>query len=248
MKPSFYFVLWIIVYPLLWLIPSAAVQEYSFFVALIIVFGISSLLNRLFVSTFTYARTVQVFPILENVYTGNVEAFRKYLTRQMVIEFITSLYFCIALALIIAMALNNFAESLMELMIFGAFTYMVLSRSVKLYNAVRTLKENPTRETCADILTYSLHTDYASYDEARSMAPSYEALFPPRPNYYSVYIVCSVIFAVLAILLGLIVLAWGMVIFFSTDSLAGNSAAGVNFLYGALAIYYGIRDLVTKER
>lgn len=247
MKTSFYFVLWIVIYPLLWLIPSAAVQEYSFVVALMAVFGLSALLNRTFSDTFTYARVVQSFPVFENVYLGNVAVFKKYLTREMVIEFITSLYFCIALAVIITMAFEDLSATLMELFIFGAFTLMVLNRSVKLFNAVRALKENPTQETCADILTYTLHTNYEAYTEARSQAP-YQALFPPRPRYYSVYIVCSVIFAVLAILLGLGVLVLGLIILFNSNSIAGNSTAGIYLLYGALAIYYGIRDLITRER
>ncbi len=247
MKASFYFVLWIIVYPLLGLIPSQFVHDYSFFAACFIVWGLAAVLNHLFGNTFAYARTVQMMPVLEEVYTSNVEAFRKRLTREVVIAIVTSLYFCVTTAIIVTAAFTGQSGGFLELVIFGAFTIAMLGSSVKLFKAWQSLKANPTKDTCETIAMYTMRLPYEEYSQAR-FDHSYGEMFPPRPRYYSVYIVFSVIFSVAAVVLGLIFMVLGIIIFFGSSGVEAGSVAGMYLLYGALALYYGVRDLVTKER
>lgn len=54
MKTSFYFVLWILIYPILGLFHSSFIDNNSYIVALAIVLGLSWILNRLMPTTLSY--------------------------------------------------------------------------------------------------------------------------------------------------------------------------------------------------
>ena len=95
MKTSFYFVLWILIYPILGLFNNGFINNNAFIVALAAVWGLSWLLNRLMPQTLTYERVSQIAPILEDVYTGNVASFGKRLTRESSIELVTAIYFAV---------------------------------------------------------------------------------------------------------------------------------------------------------
>ncbi len=82
MKTSFYFVLWILIYPILGLFNNDFIAENSFVVAIAVVWSLSWLLNRMMPDTLTYERVSQIAPVMENVYTGNVEAFIKRLRTE----------------------------------------------------------------------------------------------------------------------------------------------------------------------
>lgn len=82
MKTSFYFVLWILIYPILGLFNNGFIDNNAFIVALAIVWGLSWLLNRMMPDTQTYERASQVAPILEDVYSGIVSSFKKRLVRD----------------------------------------------------------------------------------------------------------------------------------------------------------------------
>lgn len=86
MKTSFYFVLWILIYPILGLFNNAFIDNNAFIVAIAAVWGLSWLLNRAMPETLTYESASQMAPILEDVYTGNVSAFMKRLSRESNIE------------------------------------------------------------------------------------------------------------------------------------------------------------------
>ncbi len=75
MKTSFYFVLWILIYPLLALFNNSFIDNNSFIIALAVVWGVSYLLNRSIPDTIRYERIERSFPIMETVYTGNVKTF-----------------------------------------------------------------------------------------------------------------------------------------------------------------------------
>lgn len=95
MKTSFYFVLWIIIYPILGLLNNSFINQNSFIIALVIVWGLSWSLNKIMPKTLTYERASQIAPLLEEVYTGDVADFKKRVTRDMWIESVTSVYFII---------------------------------------------------------------------------------------------------------------------------------------------------------
>ncbi len=86
MKTGFYFVLWILIYPILGLLNNSFINNNAFIVALAVVWGLSWLLNRVMPKTLTYEQVTQIAPILEDVYTGNVPSFKKRLSKETTIK------------------------------------------------------------------------------------------------------------------------------------------------------------------
>ena len=105
MKTSFYFVLWILIYPILGLLNNSFIDNNAFIVALVVVWGLSWLLNRIMPNTMTYEHALNVAPILEDVYTGNVASFSKRLSKEATIELVTAIYFIVT-TIVIAIAID----------------------------------------------------------------------------------------------------------------------------------------------
>ena len=64
MKPSFYFVLWIVIYPLLDLFNSSFISNNAFIIALVIVWVLSRKIERMMPDTIKYDRALQTVPAL----------------------------------------------------------------------------------------------------------------------------------------------------------------------------------------
>ncbi len=64
--------LWIAIYPILGLFHNNFVDSNAFLIALVIVWGLSALLNRAMPETLLYERVSERLPVLEDVYNGNV--------------------------------------------------------------------------------------------------------------------------------------------------------------------------------
>lgn len=244
MKTSFYFVLWILIYPLLGLLNNSAVNEHAFLVAIIVVYGISWLLNRLMPDTIAYENALLTAPILEDVYTGNVESFQKRLSKYTLLESITGLYFVITSVVIAITIFMTRANDWFALIIFVFFAIGAISRSLKFLKAKSQLKENPTAEQCMEIAddTYSL--DYAAYYEMRN-ATAYSEVLPSKPRYFGLFKAFTITFAVIAIILGLFYIVGGIGYMCMRMSMATGALAGMIFLYGSLAAYYGIKDFLS---
>ena len=73
MKTSFYFVLWILIYPILGLLNNSFIDNNAFIVALAVVWGVSWLLNRIMPNTLTYERALNVAPISQCVRHDSVK-------------------------------------------------------------------------------------------------------------------------------------------------------------------------------
>lgn len=70
-------------------------------------------------------------------------------------------------------------------------------------------------------------------------------MLEPKPKYFKAFRIFSIVTAVIATLLGLlfIVSAIGLIIY---DGIFGTKAmAGMIFLYGSLAAYFGIKDTLS---
>lgn len=244
MKTSFYFVLWILIYPILGIFNNSFIDNNAFIVALAIVWGLSWLLNRMMPDTLTYERVSQITPILENVYTGNVSSFRKRLVRDCNIETVTAIYFVVTTVVIALAIFKAGVNDWIALVIFGFFTYGAISRSISLLRAKATLKSNPTSEQCMEIADETYKLDYASYYDARKGA-SYQEMMPPKPKYFKAFKVFSVTIAVIAALLGLLYIILGVLIMSSQPTIEAGAVAGMYFLYGSLAAYFGVKDFVS---
>lgn len=244
MKTSFYFVLWILIYPILGLLHNDFVDNNAFIIALGIVWGLSWLLNQVMPETLTYERASQVAPILEDVYTGNVSAFMKRLSRESDIELVTAIYFVVT-TLVIALAVFKLGvDDWISLAIFSFFTIGAVSRSFRLIKAKSMLRHNPTAEQCMEIAQDTYNMDYVSYYNERNDA-TYAGMLPPKPRHFKVFKVFSTIIAAIALLLGVIYIILGVVIIIAQSSIEAGAVAGMYFLYGSLAAYFGMKDFVS---
>ena len=244
MKTSFYFVLWILIFPILGIFNNSFIDNNAFIVALAIVWGLSWLLNRMMPDTLTYERVSQVAPILEDVYTGNVSSFKKRLVRESNIETVTAIYFIVTTIVIALAIFKAGVNDWIALLIFGFFTYGAISRSISLIGAKATLKSNPLPEQCMKIAYETYKLDYASYYDAHN-GISYQQMLPPKPKHFKAFRVFSIVFAAIATLLGLLYIILGILIMLSQANLEAGAVAGMYFLYGSLAAYFGVKDFVS---
>ena len=212
--------------------------------ALAIVWGLSWLLNRIMPDTLTYERVLQVALILEDVYTGNVASFKKRLVRESNIETVTAIYFIVTTIVIALAIFKAGVNDWIALVIFGFFTYGAISRSIFLMRAKATLKSNPTPEQCMEIADDTYKLDYASYYDAHN-GVSYQDMLPAKPKYFTAFKIFSVVIAAIASLLGLLYIILGVLIMLSQTTLEAGALAGMYFLYGSLAAYYGMKDFVS---
>lgn len=244
MKTSFYFVLWILIYPILGLFNNDFINNNAFIVALAAVWGLSWLLNRLMPKILTYERVSHIAPILEDVYTGNVASFGKRLTHELSIELVTAIYFAITTIVIGIAVFIAGIDDWIALIIFGFFAFGAIGRTTNLMNAKSSLNEYPTGEQCMEITTETYKLDYASYYEQRQEV-SYKEMLPPCPRHFKVFQIFSVIIAVIAALLGLFYIITAILIMLRSYSFEAGAVAGMYFLYGSLATYFGIKDIIT---
>lgn len=244
MKTSFYFVIWMLIYPILGLFNNNFIDNNAFIVALAIVWGLSWLLNRIMPDTLAYERAAQIAPILEDVYTGNVTSFKKRLVRESNIETIMAIYFVITTVVIALAIFKTGVNDWIALIVFGFFTFGALSYSLSLLRANSKLKSNPTPEQCMEIAIDTYELDYASYYDARK-GVSYQDMIPPKPKYFKVFKIFSFIIAAIALLLGLLNIIFSVLVMLSQASIETGAVAGMYFLYGSLAAYFGAKDFIS---
>lgn len=244
MKTSFYFVLWILIYPILGLFNNDFIAENSFVVAIAVVWSLSWLLNRMMPDTLTYERVSQIAPVMENVYTGNVDAFIKRLRTETRIETFTSIYFLLTTAVIAYAVFKAGVNDWIALIVFGFFTFGAISRSVSLSKALTSVKSNPTPEQCTETAEEVYKLDYAAYYEGRQ-SYSYEQMLPPRPGHFKAFQIFSIVLAGICSLLGLLYIVLAAVVMIGSTSLAENAVAGMYLLYGSLAAYFGVKDFAS---
>ena len=241
MKTSFYFVLWILIYPILGLFNNDFIAENSFVVAIAVVWGLSWLLNRMMPETLTYERVSQIAPTMENIYTGNVNAFIKRLRTETRIETFTAIYFLLTTVVIAYAVFKVGVNDWIALIVFGFFTFGAISRSISLSKAISTVKSNPTPEQCAETAEDVYKLDYAAYYEGRQ-SYAYEQMLPPRPRYFKAFQIFSIVIAGICSLLGILYVVLAAVIMIGSCSIAEEAIAGMYLLYGSLATYFGIKD------
>lgn len=243
MKTSFYFVLWILIYPILGLLNNSFIDNNAFIVALAVVWGLSLLLNQIMPNTLTYERALNVAPILEDAYTGNVASISKRLLKDATIELVTAIYFIVTTIVIAIAIFKAGVNNWIALLIFGFFTFGAISRSARLIKAKINLKNNPNPEQCMEIAEETYKLDYASYYEAHNGA-DYSHMMPEKPKHFKIFQVCSTIISAICTLLGAAYIILGVLLFFG-QPIEVQTIAGMYFLYGTLATYFGIKDFIS---
>lgn len=248
MKTSFYFVLWILIYPILEFIDINFINNNSFLVALVTILGTSWLIKRTIPNVITYNRASEIAPILEDVYTENIAAFKKRLSRQTIIEVVTSIYFIVTIAVIIFAMIKTSNSDWFALIVFGFFAFSAISRSFTLMKALNNLKNDFTSEICMNIAKDTYKLDYSSYYEARQTS-TYSEMLPSRPRFYKVFQIASLVIAIICTVLGLLYLRevlFGFICAILDDPKPGFvTLLGMYSLYGSLASYFGIKDIMS---
>ena len=250
MKTSFYFVLWILIYPLLALFHNQFIIQNSFLIALIVVWGLAWVLARVMPQTIRYVRISETAPILEDVYNGNVEAFSRRLSRRVTLETISALYFGLTTIVAVVTIFKYGGNDWLVLVIFGFLTIGAFTGLARFTKAKARLRANPVPEECVEIAQDTLQLDYASYYETRNQY-TYRDILAQQPRHFKIYQIASLIFAAAAAVLGTFYIIMGVsaIILSATQLQSGLGAlVGIYILYGALAAYYGIRDIISTSR
>lgn len=244
MKTSFYFVIWIIIYPLLGLLNSPVLNQNSFIVALLVVWVLSWFLNRSMPETLQYEAALSRVNIMELLYSGNVEAIRKRLSRQTTVQFVSAIYFGATFVFVLYSILQHSdANDWIALVLFGLFAFGAINSAVTLNKAKWQILNDPSPESCDDVLRRIYRLDYDSYQSHRSIT-SLEEMLPPAPPHLKAFRIFSLIVAIICALLGIIYLLRGVFLFALNDSGTGISAGIMYFLYGSLAAYFGTKDTI----
>ena len=246
MKTSFYFVVWIVIYPLLYLTGNAAIIQNAFIVALLVVWLLSSVINRSMSGIIRYERRLQIISVLENVYTGNVEAFGKRLKRETLMEFITAIYFGATFIFIIITFSTGNSTDWIALAIFGFFGFASISRAYQFNEARINLSNNPLPETCAEIAEKLYRLHYATYYEKRQQC-TLEEMKNGEPRNFRAFQIFSLVISIICIALGAIEIIVAIRSFVFGAHVSGAvSAAIMYFLYGTLALNFGIKDTMSS--
>ena len=247
MKPSFYFVLWIVIYPLLDLFNSSFISNNAFIIALVIVWVLSRKIERMMPDTIKYDRALQTAPALEDVYTGNVASFRKRIFQEANVEIVAAIYFIVTMVVIALSMMKTGVSDWIALVVFGLFAFGSVYRSISLLKANAKLKSNPTIEQCKEIATEVNKQDCAAYCAARNEIP-YSQILPEKPKHYNAFKVVSIIFAVVAALFGFYYIVSGAIVMLCNSSVEVGALAGMVLLYGTLAAYFGVKDFIVCIR
>lgn len=247
MKTSFYFVIWIVIYPILGLFHNSIIEEHSFFIALVAVWGLSWLLNRTMPETLTYEHVSQVAPVMEDIYTGNVSSFSMRIAGTSAEEGVGSLYFIVTSIVLAYVTVFMEGGDWFALLIFVFFAIGSISRFIQFFKAGRQIKQNPTPQECMAVASRLYQLDYEAYYNGRQNATC-EQMLPSRPPRFKAFMVVSTVIAVIAGLLGLGNIVLGAIIMLSESSFAVGALAGMYFLYGSLALYFGIKDSINCIR
>lgn len=246
MKTSFYFVIWILVYPFLRIFNNPFINNNSFIIAFIGVWILAYFINKSIPQIIIYDRRIKGIPMLEEIYTGNIRLFENRLNRDAIIQGITAVYFLLSTALIIIMMVIYHSMDWIALLIFIFLTLSVSQRAFVFVRSCKKLKSNPSSQTGIDIAKEIYNLSYISYYDRRQRM-SYAAMFMPIPRHYGVFRIFSMCMALICMLLGI------ASVIMSIFSLIGNQyyhlgdfASSIIILYGALAVYYGISDFITS--
>ena len=243
MRTSFFFVMWIIVYPILDIVGIDGIEKYAFVIALMLIGGLSMVLRRLFPALIEYDSITEKIPILEEVYNEDTTAFRKRLKRNFGIEAITSSYFIFTILLSLFIMLELHLPMVIEVAVFGILAYGSIAHALSLRRALRSVNDNPSPQNCMWIVDDVYRTNYIGYYNMRKIH-SYEELIADRPRHYGAYRIVSIVFAVIAAILGCATIALGLLSLTQTAIVLAAPMAIVMLLYGSLALIYGLKDAV----
>lgn len=225
------------------LIDNELVNEYSFFFALIIIFFLARLIAQRMPHILAYEKMAEMVRVMEPAYIGDVKKFRRELGSRVLIDGVWSIYLIIAvISLLFSLTDGN---NLFMLIIFGLLAWAAIRTSVKFTSAYVALAKNPTPGQCVDIVDGAYGFDYAAYYEAHQGREVAEML-PPMPRRYRLYLIASIVVAAICSLLGTVMLGFAILVALASPMGITALFLGMNFLYASVAIYFGLKDLISS--
>lgn len=246
MKTSFYFVLWIVIYPLLGLFHNQFIDTNSFIIAIFAVWGVSYLIKNAIPGIISYQNRIASYPLLEDVYKGNVAAFTKNISRRAIMSVVAALYFIVTTVVIVITFFSDL-DNWLAVILFIWFAFNAMKRSVVMVKIKTELRNNPTPQNCAEIIENQFRYNYTSYYNLRQ-SRDYAEMYLPRPKGLVAFRLLSLLFAAAAAVLGVWFIIPGVESLFNGHTFMMKAVAGMYFLYGSLATYYGISDLIDIVR
>jgi hypothetical protein len=201
----------------------------------------SVLLNKLTSKIRRYEKETRSADLLELASTDDVRAILKRLKKNIAVEVITTSYFaCSAIAVIITL-IYGMHRQWIPLIVFGLFLYGSVRRirkSIKFYSV---LKADTTHENCIAAIENVYGLDCSSGLESHDDYRSSEIL-PMRPRHYTLYMVISLLFAVICFAIGAGAILDSTYNYVIRDY--KDTSEVMTFLLGVLATYFGAKDLV----
>lgn len=237
MKTSFYFFLWFIVYYLIGLTGSQLLIQNDFFVALILVFCISRLDNKMFMQETLYQANLNRAYIFEIFYSNDVNELAKVARQRFIGQTVMAIYCILTVAGLLA--LRN--TDIVAYAIFGFFGIVSMISSSKFFSQYRAIKNNGL-----PLFENSQFADdsesYIRYCELRSQYSAQE-LQPKAPSISKWINIASIVFAVACIGGGLYYL---FLILFDINHI--NILFSAMLIWAVLALYFGCKDIISSIR
>lgn len=245
MKTSFYFVLWICIYPILDLTGVPFLQENSFFVALLIVmFAVPHLTKKIFEKDIIYTHNKRVIDYFETIYTNNVAKIKKGLMTNIILNSVVFIYF---VSYVVGILVMGVPDALLQYIVFGVLSLLSGSWIVKNVSQYLKVKDIVTfdEDNIECVINENDLPVYEEYKEKRAMV-SYQQLLASLGNGGKALKITSIVFAIICTLLGLVfVYQWLPLIFFGFN---GELIIMAMIVYASMAVYYGIHDLIESVR
>lgn len=247
MKTSFYIVLWAIIYTVLHWLNNEFIYNNSFLVALGIDLGLSVLLKGLMPNITAFEQETESLPILEDVFNNNILSFKKRLSRDTNIAVATSLYFIISTVIIVFALFEYRINDWLALILFVFVVYSSVSHNFRFYKSKLQLNKNPVTGVCIEICESIYKLDYREFECDRDHIP-YKDMLPSTPRFFKTFKIISIVFAVFAVILGLLFTLVGLSSILGYSLFPSGAVYVGRFIFGSLAIYFGIKDVITTSQ
>lgn len=245
MKTSFYFVMWIMIYPILELTGVPFLQENSFFVAMFVVmFGVPYLTRKIFEKDLIYYQQKHTIDHLETIYSNNVAKLKKELMLNIVLNCVVFIYF---VSYVVGLLVLQVPDALLQYIVFGVLSILAGSWIVKNAGKYMRLKDVKCfdENSIDEVLPVDAQPIYEQYKAQRATA-SYQQICDTLGKGGKALKITSIVFSIACILLGIGLIYLWLPIFFA--DINGEFIIMAMVVYASMAIYYGITDLIQSIR
>lgn len=245
MKTSFYFVFWILIYPLIDLLNIPFLSENSFFIACVfIMFILPKIVNRIFEKDLIYRQQKANIDSLEDIYSNNLTKIRKNIFTNILLTGVSFIYF---VSFIIGIYILSFSDSILLYIVFG---FLSIVYGIGLIKQLRLYWELKNIELIDEDSIYLLIDDnnmpyYENYYESRQ-SNSYNDICSQLGNPRKAFKITSIIFSIISIILGItLLIIWLPVLLYANT---GESFIIAMILYAGMAFFYGVKDIIETIR